>query len=98
MADKKKIGRPTVDNPKNIQMRIRLTVEENEMLTECAETLETTKSDVFIRGMRKVYDEIKKKKQSVAPTKENNTLFSHQPKGTAGKSHYTIPFGLKKGF
>ena len=63
MADKKKIGRPTVDNPKNIQMRIRLTVEENEILTECAETLETTKSDVFIRGMRKVYDEIKKKKE-----------------------------------
>ena len=62
MAEKKRIGRPITDNPKNIQMRIRLTVEENEMLTECAESLETTKSDVFIMGMRKVYDEIKKNK------------------------------------
>lgn len=61
MAEKK-IGRPVAENPKSIQMRIRLTVEENEMLTECAQILETTKSDVFIKGMHKVYDEIKKKK------------------------------------
>ena len=81
MADKKKIGRPTVDNPKNIQMRIRLTVEENEMLTECAETLETTKSDVFIRGMRKVYDEIKKRNRTLpTATKPDNVLNSNHKK------------------
>ena len=29
MADKKKLGRPISENPKNIQMRIRLTEKEN---------------------------------------------------------------------
>lgn len=60
MADKKKLGRPASENPKNIQMRIRLTEEENRVLNECAEVLKTTKSDIFITGLHKVYAEIKK--------------------------------------
>ncbi|WP_303155483.1 hypothetical protein [Phascolarctobacterium faecium] len=60
MADKKKLGRPISENPKNIQMRIRLTEKENIMLNECADALNTTKSNVLITGLQKVYTEIKK--------------------------------------
>lgn len=60
MAEKKRIGRPVSANPKSVQMRIRLTEEESKILEECAEKLQTTKSKVFIIGMHKVYEEIKK--------------------------------------
>ncbi len=60
MAEKKKVGRPISSNPKNIQMRIRLTEEESKILEECAEKLQTTKSNIFIIGMHKVYADIKK--------------------------------------
>lgn len=60
VADKKKLGRPVSENPKNIQMRIRLTEKENIMLNECANLLNTTKSNVLITGLQKVYAEVKK--------------------------------------
>jgi hypothetical protein len=59
MAEKK-IGRPASKDPKNIQMRIRLTENENQMLEECSQKLNVSKSAVFIMGMKKVYADIKK--------------------------------------
>lgn len=59
MADKKS-GRPKSDNPKNIQMRIRLNKDEATMLQSCAELLGKTKSEVVIMGIEKVYQYVKK--------------------------------------
>lgn len=55
----KKIGRPT-NNPRNIQTRIRMTKEESNMLNECAKILGVSKTNVVIRGIKKVYDTIQK--------------------------------------
>lgn len=58
-ATKKKMGRPT-ENPKNIQMRIRLSEEEAKKLEACSEKLKVSKSDIVRLGIEKVYQEIKK--------------------------------------
>lgn len=47
-------GRPT-DNPKNIRFEVRLTEEQARMLAECAESLNTTKTDVIIRGIESIH-------------------------------------------
>lgn len=52
-------GRPT-NNPRTVQTRIRMTQEEADMLNECANALQTTKTDVVIMGIRKVHADIKK--------------------------------------
>ena len=59
MAEQK-IGRPKSDNPKNIQMRIRLNKDEAEMLQHCAEALEKNKSEIIVLGIKKVYQELDK--------------------------------------
>ncbi|WP_308575905.1 hypothetical protein [uncultured Fusobacterium sp.] len=58
-ATKKKMGRPT-ENPKNIQMRIRMSEEDNNKLEICSQKLNISKSDVVRLGIEKVYQEIKK--------------------------------------
>lgn len=45
-----KMGRPTED-PKKYQFRVRLTEKENLLLTETAEKLDCSKSDVLIKGL-----------------------------------------------
>lgn len=55
-----KMGRPPSSNPKNIQMRIRLTKDESEKLRFCAESLGKTMTDVVILGIEKVCADIKK--------------------------------------
>lgn len=54
-----KLGRPT-ENPRTVQMRIRMSNEEREMLDFCSEKLGKTKTDVLIMGLKKVYEEEKK--------------------------------------
>lgn len=58
-ATEKKKGRPT-NNPKNIQMRIRMSEEDNSKLEICSKKLNISKSDVVRLGIEKVYQEIKK--------------------------------------
>lgn len=55
----KKIGRPT-SSPRVVQVRIRMSEEESALLTECADKLDTTKTNVIVTGIRKVYADIKK--------------------------------------
>ena len=57
MAQKK--GRPTSD-PRTVQTRIRMTQDEADMLKECAESLNTTKTEVVVMGIRKVHADTKK--------------------------------------
>ncbi len=55
----KKIGRPT-KNPKNNQLRIRLSDSELDKLETCANILKLSKSDVIRLGVEKIYLEYKK--------------------------------------
>lgn len=54
-------GRPKADNPKNIRLEIRLTQEQNKLLEECAEKLNTTKTEVINKGIVLVKEELDKK-------------------------------------
>lgn len=54
-------GRPT-NNPKTIQTRIRMTQEEANKLNECANTLGVSKTEVIVKGINKIYTNLKKGK------------------------------------
>lgn len=54
------MGRPT-SSPRVVQVRIRMNEEESAMLAECANKLATTKTNVIVAGIRKVYADIKRK-------------------------------------
>ena len=58
-----KMGQKLTDNPRNVRLEIRLTQSENKKLTDCAEKLNTTKTDVLVKGIGLVSEEINKGKQ-----------------------------------
>lgn len=51
-------GRPT-DDPKDVQMRIRISKADKEKLRYCAERLGVTEAEVMRRGIDKLYKELK---------------------------------------
>ena len=55
-----KLGQKLTDNPKNVQLNLRLTKQEAEDIQYCADKLHTTRVDVVNRGVRKVKEEIDK--------------------------------------
>lgn len=55
-----KKGTKLTDNPKNVRLEIRMTQEQNNLLIECAERLNISKTDVLMRGVQLVKDEIGK--------------------------------------
>jgi hypothetical protein len=57
-----KLGQKLTDNPKNVQLNLRLTKQEAEDIQYCADKLHTTRVDVVNRGVRKVKEEIDKTK------------------------------------
>ena len=48
-------GRPKSENPKNVRLEIRLTKTESQLLEECSRELETTKTDVIVKGSEIIY-------------------------------------------
>lgn len=54
-----KRGRPT-ESPKTAMVRVRMDEETVKMMDECAEKMNTTRSDIIRTGITKVYAEIKK--------------------------------------
>lgn len=54
-----KMGRPT-ESPKTTMVRVRMDEETVKMMDECAEKMNTTRSDIIRTGITKVYAEIKK--------------------------------------
>lgn len=54
-------GTKLTDNPKNVRLEIRLTQEESKALTECAQKLNSTKTEVINRGIQLVKKELDKK-------------------------------------
>ncbi|MBP3463771.1 MAG: hypothetical protein J6K45_04745 [Clostridia bacterium] len=57
--EKKKMGRPTT-NPKNIELKVRISNEDKERLDYCIKSSNKTKSEIVREGIEKVYSEIKK--------------------------------------
>lgn len=57
----KKIGRPPSEKPKNIKLQIRVDQETMDMLDKCVEELNSNRSDVVRRGIKKVADDLKAK-------------------------------------
>lgn len=54
-------GRPPIENPRNVNLNIRITKDEADLIQECAETLNTTRTEVIVKGVRMVKDELEKK-------------------------------------
>lgn len=54
-------GRPPIDNPKKVRLEIRLTEAQAETLSECAEKLQVTRTDVINKGVAMVKAELDKK-------------------------------------
>lgn len=55
-----KKGTKLTNNPKNVRLEIRMTQEQSDMLIKCAEKLKISKTDVLMRGVQLVKDEIEK--------------------------------------
>ena len=53
------MGRPTND-PKNNELKIRISQEDNEKLKYCMECTNKSKSEIVRDGIDKVYNELKK--------------------------------------
>lgn len=54
----RKQGRPPIENPKNVRLEIRLTQEQSQTLTYCAEQLSASKTDIIKRGIELVKAEL----------------------------------------
>ena len=54
-------GRPPIENPKSARFEIRMTREQAKTLSECAERLQITRTDVINKGVEMVKAELDKK-------------------------------------
>lgn len=54
-------GRPPKENPRNVNLNLRVTRGEAELIQECADRLETTRTEVIIKGVNMVKAELDKK-------------------------------------
>lgn len=57
-----KKGTKLTSDPKNVRLEIRLTQSENALLEECAQCLNTTKTDVINKGIQLVNKELESSK------------------------------------
>lgn len=55
----KKMGRPT-NEPKNIELKVRISEIDNEKLKYCIKSTDKNKSEIVREGIDKVYSELKK--------------------------------------
>lgn len=55
-----KKGQKLTNNPKNVSLNLRLTKSEAEDLQYCADKLNTSRTDVINRGVRKIKEELEK--------------------------------------
>ena len=54
-------GRPPKENPRNINLNIRISKEEDALIKECSAKLGTTRTEVIIKGVKLVRSEINEK-------------------------------------
>ena len=51
-------GRPPKENPRNVNLNIRITKEESERIQNCADKLNMTRTDTIMKGIEMVEKEI----------------------------------------
>lgn len=56
-----RIGRPPKENPRNINLNIRITEEESNRIKDCANKLNITRTDAIMKGIEMVEKNIKEK-------------------------------------
>lgn len=61
MAERKKRGRPPVDDPKETNIKVRVNQKGLAKLEFCKEKLGTTRAEVLRKGLDMVYDDLKQK-------------------------------------
>lgn len=68
-------GRPT-NNPRNINLNIRISKEEANLIQECADRMNTARVNVIIEGVKKVKADLdnKWKTRNFSPAKDWNFL------------------------
>ena len=54
-------GRPPKENPRNVNLNLRLTREEADLIQECADSLNTTRTEVIVKGVKLVRADLNKK-------------------------------------
>lgn len=47
-------GRPPKENPRNVSLNLRLTRGEADLIQECADSLNTTRTEVIVQGVKMV--------------------------------------------
>lgn len=55
-----KLGRPPKENPRNINLNIRITKDESRRIQNCADKLNMTRTDTIMKGIGMVEEEIEK--------------------------------------
>lgn len=56
-----KTGRPRKENPRNINLNIRVTAGEAQLIKDCADKLQTTRTDAIVKGVSLLMDKLSKK-------------------------------------
>lgn len=56
-------GRPPKENPRNVNLNIRITKDEANRIQKCADKLELTRTDTIMRGIGLVEKELKGNKK-----------------------------------
>ncbi|NBI10436.1 hypothetical protein D1641_10500 [Colidextribacter sp. OB.20] len=54
-------GRPPKENPRNVNLNLRLTRGEAELIQECADALNTTRTEVIVAGVKLVKERLENK-------------------------------------
>ncbi len=54
-------GRPPKENPRNVNLNIRITKKESERIQKCADKLNMTRTDAIMKGINLVEKEIEQK-------------------------------------
>lgn len=53
-----KTGRPKKENPKNVEIGLRLTKETADKLQKCADVLQTSRTDIIEQGIDRIYKDV----------------------------------------
>lgn len=56
-----KTGRPPKENPRNVNLNIRITKKESEKIQKCADKLNMTRTDTIMKGIDMVEKEVEQK-------------------------------------
>ena len=54
-------GRPPKENPRNVNLNLRLTRGEADLIQECADALNTTRTEVIVAGVKLVKERLENK-------------------------------------